>query len=83
MATLRRSGYGRVFYAHSDIWRFRGVKRLSDYLKIEGRLLQPDRSADTDAPRGWNRLWRALTSDKALTIMLVLIGVAMLIVVIL
>jgi hypothetical protein len=83
MVAVRRATYGRVFYAHSDIWRFRGIERLSDYLKIKGRDRKPGAGAKANSPQDRRRFWRFLSSDKALTIILVLIGVASLIVMLL
>ena len=83
MVAVRRSIRGRVFFAHSDIWRFRGIERLSDYLKIKRRSHQPDTGTDASPRRGWKRFWRFLTSDKGLTLILILVSVATLIVIIL
>lgn len=74
---------GSVFCSHSNIWRFRGIERLSDYLKVKGSSPRPDIGAAAHAPRGWRRFWLFLTSQKALAIALVLIGVATLVIMLL
>lgn len=83
----RGASRGRVLYAHWDVRAFRGIERFSDYKKIKNHLR---RALYKEAPRGRQRGWRFLLSDKGLTtviavgtVVLVLVTVATLIVMLL